>query len=543
MLTPEYLSNIEFNEVVKLYNQLNIDITADIIRRVSENQDITSTTEQQLRILKQTNGTEVFNETLNKTAMLTADTKKSLKTLYEDVAKNDIHSYKELYQYRNKPFKLSETQYKIINQGLKDTNKTLKNLTNSIAFRSQQTYMKTVDRAYMQAVTGGVSYTTAIDNAVQELAEKGITLKDKAGRNVQLEVAVRRNVMNGIRETSNRMERDIEKYLGCDGYEVTAHSGARPEHAEAQGKQFAVNKEDAKKYGLELWSDVEDLWHEYNCRHSYFGIILGVSEPIYNKKELKEMKEATVKYQGKEIPLYNATQTQRQFENAIRKQKRTIQILEKVNQDTTVAELKLDKTTREYNSFLKETGLQKDYSRIKVASISTYIEKNDKIYPKLGNNNKNNFGGSGKGTFIEQIKSKEIKVKLKEYEEDIRNLKIEYAVLIDEKHNVYAYTGTQTNLSIKDKKLDKVILTHNHPEVGSFGKDDFELLKENPNIKQLRAVDSEYTYILEIIKPIDITYNEIYLKGSQIAFETGEEIQHCTMIALKEMGYIKYERR
>ena len=29
------------------------------------------------------------------------------------------------------------------------------------------------------------------------------------------------------------------------------------------------------------------------------------------------------------------------------------------------------------------------------------------------------------------------------------------------------------------KKLDKVILTHNHPEVGSFGKDDFELLKEH----------------------------------------------------------------
>ena len=29
MLTPEYLSLIEFNDVVRLYNQLNIDITAD----------------------------------------------------------------------------------------------------------------------------------------------------------------------------------------------------------------------------------------------------------------------------------------------------------------------------------------------------------------------------------------------------------------------------------------------------------------------------------------------------------------------------------
>ena len=34
MLSPEYLDSIEFNKVVELYNQLNIDITADIIKRV-----------------------------------------------------------------------------------------------------------------------------------------------------------------------------------------------------------------------------------------------------------------------------------------------------------------------------------------------------------------------------------------------------------------------------------------------------------------------------------------------------------------------------
>ena len=110
-----FLNLLEFNDVVKLYNKLNIEITADIIDRVSRMQDITETTLKQLRILKQTNGTEVFNTALEKTSMLTTETKNALKLLFANMAKEDMQGYKELYQYRDKPFKLSETQYKILN--------------------------------------------------------------------------------------------------------------------------------------------------------------------------------------------------------------------------------------------------------------------------------------------------------------------------------------------------------------------------------------------------------------------------------------------
>lgn len=371
MLSPEYLDLIEFNDVVELYNKLNIEITADIIQRIADMKEITSTTKNELEILKQTNGTDIFNEALEKTSLLTAERKRTLKKLFEDMAKEDMQGYKELYMYRNKPFKLNETQYKILNQGLKATNKTLKNLTNSIAFQGKQTYIEAVDLAYMQASSGAFDYNSAISNAVQKLADEGITLRDKLGRKVQLELAVRRNVLSGIHETANNMNRDIEESLGCNGYEVTAHIGARPSHAEEQGKQFAVNKEDAKKYGLELWSDVEDLWQEYNCRHTYFGIILGISEPIYTNKELKEYKNANVKFNGKEIPYYEATQKQRQLENTIRKQKRAVQTLEKADQDTKIAKTKLAIAQKKLNDYCKETGLEKDYSRIKVAKIKT----------------------------------------------------------------------------------------------------------------------------------------------------------------------------
>ena len=379
MLSPEYLNLIEFNDIVELYNKLNIEITADIINRIAEMQDIIPSAISKLEILKQTNGIEVFNEALEKTSMLTAETKKALKLLFEDMAKEDMKDYKELYEYRDKQFKLSETQYKILNQGLKETNKTLKNLTSTIAFESQQAYVETVDSAYMKTISGAFDYATAIRTACQELANKGITLKDKAGRNVQLEVAVRRNVMSGIQHTANNINRDIEEYLGCDGYEVTAHLGARPSHAEAQGKQYAINAKDASKFGLELWSDVANLWNEYNCRHSYFGIILGISEPKCTSKELESYKNATVDYNGKKIPYYEATQKQRQLENAIRKQKRTVQILEKANMDNKVEKGQLAQLQKKYKDFCKETGLEKEYQRLQVAKVSTKLIKSSII--------------------------------------------------------------------------------------------------------------------------------------------------------------------
>lgn len=371
MLTPEYLNLIEFNDVVNIYSKLNIEITADIIDRVSELGDITNTTKRQLEIIKQTNGEEIFKEALEKTYMLTTKTKNKLLSLFEDMAKEDIKGYKELYQYRNKPFKLSENQYKILNQGLKQTNRLLKNLTNTIAFQSKQAYVDTVDNAYMKTVSGAFDYNTAIKQAVQELADKGITLKDKLGRNVQLEVAVRRNVLSGIHETANNINRDIEDYLGCDGYEVTAHIGARPTHAEAQGKQYAINSKDADKYKVGVWYDVAHLWSEYNCRHTYFGIILGVSEPVYTDKELKYYKNATVTLNGKKVPYYEATQKQRQLENAIRKQKRIVQTLEKANKNSILQNSKLRQLQRKYNDFCKETGLEKDYGRLQVARKSS----------------------------------------------------------------------------------------------------------------------------------------------------------------------------
>ena len=113
---------------------------------------------------------------------------------------------------------------------------------------------------------------------------------------------------------------------------------------------------------------------------------MGISEPIYTDKELKEFREATVTLNGKKIPYYEATQKQRQLENAIRKQKRTVQTLEKANLDHKLEKGQLAQLQRKYNNFCKETGLEKDYQRLQVAKISNTILKQENNYKDITSN-------------------------------------------------------------------------------------------------------------------------------------------------------------
>ena len=370
MITPEFLENLDYSKLVMIYSQLNIDITASIIKRILELKKIDTFTKSQIRTLIETNGIEIFEMALKKTTLLNSKIKDELKKTYENMAKNNMESYKQLYEYTGNTFKISKAQLQILNGAIKQGGKELINLSKTIAFSSQQLYVEALDRAYFQVVTGGRDYISVIEDTVRDLAKKGVTLeyKNKKGKtiNVQLETAVRRNLLTGIKQTADNITKEIEEEIGCNGYEVVAHTGARPSHAKAQGKQYAKTKADAKKYHVGYWGDVKHLWEEPNCRHTYFGIILGISEPVYTKKELKKLEKKEVTYQGKKIKEYEATQIQRKLEREQRVLQRTIIPLKKSKQNIDDLELRLKQKQTEYKRFCRETGLTPQYERTKV---------------------------------------------------------------------------------------------------------------------------------------------------------------------------------
>lgn len=369
MITPKFLESLDYSELVMLFSELNIELTAEVIEQIKNGKDISQMSKGEYNKFVKSIGAIIFASALLKTSKLNSSVKKQLKNTYTEMAKDNMKSYKKLFEYRGLKYEVTNDQLKILNRAIKKSSTELVNFTKTIAFSSQKLYVEAIDKAYLD-VLNGKNYIKAIEDTVRDLAGKGITLTDSAGRQVQLEVAVRRNILSGIKQTADDINKIIERKLGCNGYTVPAHSGARPSHAEAQGKQYAITRSNAKKYNVGFWGDVKHLWNEYNCRHTPTGIILGISEPLYTDKELNELKNAKVIYQGKKIPEYEATQIQRRLEREQRNLKRQIESLKRENEDVNDLEIRLKNKKREYRSFCNETGLTPQYERTKVIILN-----------------------------------------------------------------------------------------------------------------------------------------------------------------------------
>lgn len=187
-----------------------------------------------------------------------------------------IEMAKEIYRKAGyETVSLSENRQlqKIIAAGLEKTNGLFENLTKTTANTASRQFENALDRAYMQVVSGAFDYNTAVRTAIKNLAQKGIaSITYPGGHTDYLDVAVRRAVLTGVSQTTGKMQEQMADDVGCDLVETTAHNGARPDHAQWQGKVFSRSGT-SKKYpdfksstgygtgaGLKGW----------NCRHDFF---------------------------------------------------------------------------------------------------------------------------------------------------------------------------------------------------------------------------------------------------------------------------------
>ena len=243
--------NLEYEDtkiLTDIYGELDIKTIEDIIERIVEIGDLSLLTEYQLNQIKEKDRKEIFNKTLEEVGFLIAYMNGATKKIYNNYAHYLVRSNKELFEYRGLQSKLNPIQIDMLNSGLRETQNLLRNFTGTIAFASENTYVEAVDKAFLEVLSGSKTYDKAIYETYKELAEKGVKLTDDLGRNVGIETAVERNLRMGLQNTANRISDSLFNELECNGYEVSAHLGARPTHAIAQGRQYALTKEDA------IWS-------------------------------------------------------------------------------------------------------------------------------------------------------------------------------------------------------------------------------------------------------------------------------------------------
>ena len=136
------------------------------------------------------------------------------------------------------------------------------------------------------------------------------------------------------------------------------------------------------------------------------------------------------------------------------------------------------------------------------------------------------------------------------YNEQLRYRDTEQAVIIDKNGVVYYSEGDDSGVSFGGLNLSGATITHNHPSsngIVSFGKDDFEFLKKNQDIKKLIAVNKIYTYTVQVLSDIsEVSYDEYYyraLEGITDIMSFDEDLQHIVFEILDEEGFVRYVRK
>jgi len=185
----------------------------------------------------------------------------------------------------------------------------------------------------------------------------------KAGRmtRTSLEVAVRRDVVTSVNQAAAEMTMGRCDEYECDLVEVSAHEGARPEHAAWQGKVYSLH---GKTPGYELLSvatgygEVDGLCG-VNCRHSFFPYFPGLSKQSQDIPGKKENRET-----------YEATQKQRYLERNIRSAKREASVCRAAgdSEGSAKAQARVKAYQSKMREFIDNSGLTRQYPREQIYS-------------------------------------------------------------------------------------------------------------------------------------------------------------------------------
>lgn len=273
----------------------------------------------------------------------------------------------------------------LVASGWERTAGTLRNLTQTTAIGANSLLSATVqgqlgdilDLAHMQITSGAFSYDQVIRQAINRLADAGIgAITYPSGRKDTLEVVVRRAVLTGVNQTSGSIGLSNAQTLGTDLMELTAHPGARPSHAEWQGKIVSLSGRRGYLSTSDIGYGTVDGFQGANCRHNWYPFFEGASEPNWSAKKLAFYENQKLTYNGKTMSYYDATQAQRALERRVRKYKTRYLMQQQAAQSAPdeaaraacetaqqVAARRLADSRAQLADFLDQTGLAKQQLR------------------------------------------------------------------------------------------------------------------------------------------------------------------------------------
>ena len=376
MLAPDYLDHAP-DRLVLLWQQVEDDILRDVARRISKMEALTTTANWQLWRYEQTEA--LRQDVVKKLARYTGKSEAEIRRLMQEAATRAMEAEDEIYYHYGKeptPFAGNETLQALLNAGYQQTAGTFHNLTATTANTVSGQFEAALDRAHLKVSSGAFDYKSAVKSAVDSLADTMKYVTYPTGHTDTLEVAARRAVLTGVNQTGAKLQVARADEMGVEFFETTAHGGARPSHAEWQGKQF--HRGGAVDYMGRHYPDFEAATGYgtgaglcgWNCRHQFFSVFpeLG-APPAWTQESLEALNARDIEYNGGRYTRYEISQMQRARERAVRKYKRRYLAEDAAGADTTASAVKLRQARQELAEFITATGSRADSARISVAGF------------------------------------------------------------------------------------------------------------------------------------------------------------------------------
>lgn len=379
MLTPQQLASCA-DPMIRLYSQLDREIACDIARRIVKMGYVTETAKWQAEMLQQSG--MMYDDIIRQVSKMSDKSDKDIKNLFEFASVDAMQYDMSIYTAAGLdplPLQMSPSAMQALEAGYRKTTGNLNNLTRTTATATQRNFINACTVAELQVTSGAMDYNTAIRRAVQRCAEGGAYVLYPSGHRDRLDVAVRRNIMTGLGQTTGEISRIYAEDMGCDIMEITAHSGARPSHASWQGQLVSLS-------GRRGYLSLSDIGYGtgagfkgYNCRHDWYPYIDGVSERAYTDAMLQSLDAKKFEYKDKTYTEYEAEQMMRSMERGIRDSKRAVAAYDEavkaaddgvlrrqLQSDFADASVKLKQREAQYRDFCSTTGLLPDKARAQV---------------------------------------------------------------------------------------------------------------------------------------------------------------------------------
>lgn len=387
MLTFRQLDDLP-DAVVNIIAATEQEIINDMARRIAKAGAVTETTQWQLARLEAVGAERDY--ILHHLNWALDMSEQQLIRLFDEAATRTLAVDDAIYRAAGyNPLPLADNTYmqNLIRAGLKKTLEEYRNLTLTTAATATQQFENALDLAYQKITSGAFSYQDAIKAGIQTLTRNGLAvIQYPTGWVDYLDVAFRRATLTGVNQTAAEVQLRRMDEMETDLVETTAHHGARPDHAVWQGKWFSRSGQSDKYpnfYTATGYGTGPGLCG-WNCRHSFFPVIEGLSDRAYSMEQLRNLNSRKVTVDGEEMSLYDATQQQRYMERKIRRWKREASAMEAAGLDSSAAKSKVREWQAAQRDFIRQTGLTRDYFRERAGNQNLEtVSKDDIIIRQL----------------------------------------------------------------------------------------------------------------------------------------------------------------